>query len=209
MLNLFSGLLFAGGIGEECKASITSIPCSIKGWDFGVTALYLKPSYGSDFYLTNHTNTLSHTTLNNFEPAWSWGFMAEVSYHYHNGNDINVNWYHHSRVEDSYVYNGAAPNIQSIASELKHLWDAVNVELGQKVLVGERSETRFHGGLQYAHINSNVHLHQVGTIATDAILMKYNGAGPRVGVDYIYVLNQYLSMYAKGAASILYLPFRT
>jgi len=44
-LTLISNLVLAGSMGPTCNAEDVTVPCANTGWDFGVQALYLHPSY--------------------------------------------------------------------------------------------------------------------------------------------------------------------
>ena len=76
------------------------------------------------------------------------------------------------------------------------------MEFGQHVDFGDREKIRFHGGVQYARINSQVH---VGTSLVSVLSedLTYNGFGPRAGMDMAYHWGNGFAMYANSALSLL------
>jgi len=200
VLALGSSAVFAGTMGPVCTPGNVTVPCEKTAWGFGAQALYLEPTTGAvnDFFVYNPNSSYRSKSNQN----WSWGFKLEGSYHFHTGNDLNVNWYHLTNSSDShhsgYRYNS------------RPKWDAVNVELGQHVDFSEWKTIRFHGGVEYARIGYernhrytdyyydgdylNGNIRQTGT---------YNGFGPRFGADMSYNLGNGLAVYANGATALL------
>lgn len=164
-------------MGPVCMMGNVTVPCANTGWDVGVQALYLKPSYSDELAwagvnsstLTSQpggilTTLITDTQVEN-DPAWSWGFKLEAAYHFSTGNDLNLNWYHlvpkttNSIITTSFV-DPVAPNgsIDGSASSdllsIKPSWDAINLEFGQHVDFSQHKKIRFHGGVQFAQIKT-------------------------------------------------------
>ena len=178
VLALSSSTAFAGSMGPVCMAGSVTVPCANNGWDVGVQALYLKPSYNGSLswgganvntIITINSGVESEVTSNNpveNNSAWKWGFKLEASYHFRTGNDLNLNWYHlipktttiHSTSSATAIrINPAAPTVFAEAiqtTSTRPSWDAVNLEFGQQVDFGVRKKIRFHGGAEYAHIKT-------------------------------------------------------
>ncbi|MBA2656684.1 MAG: hypothetical protein H0U70_06815 [Tatlockia sp.] len=239
VLALSSSAVFAGTMGPICTPGNVTVPCERTAWDIGVQALYLQTlSTGNDDF-NRYNNDFSsgygyNNRRHNYEDNWSWGFKLEGSYHFHTGNDLNVNWYHldgkrHRRNNDDYAYAGFVTTPGYVAANtygnnhrnrFRSKWDAVNIELGQHVDFSEWKIIRFHGGAQFARIEdgarANRHLplsNFVGTsnVTTTAAAYnhligsesRFNGFGPRVGLDMTYSMGNGFGIYANGATALL------
>lgn len=221
VLALSSSAVFAGTMGPVCAPGPVTVPCENTAWDFGGRALYLRPA-GSDFtsytVVTSGNNTNINFNDSNFK--WGWGFEIEGSYHFSTGNDINVNWYHYEKTTDFNRFGLVVPDdiffdfsSVDLLSQVKPRWDAVNFEFGQRVNFGEHKVIRFHGGAQWANIRRNVNaaLRETPnprTLATPfpfglSSQTKFNGFGPRVGLDMAYHFGNGLAIYANGATALL------
>jgi hypothetical protein len=221
-----SSAVFAGSMGPVCTPGNVTVPCASTAWDFGVQALYLKPSFSGYGYAnethSNPVDKLDTTTTYNKQPYnWGWGFKLEGSYHFSTGNDLNLNWYHFdhstngtaSRYVAAFTLAGitAKEDVTSYHSS-NPKWDGVNLEFGQHAHFGEWKNIRFHGGVQFASIRTNYDndLSQVTTVgATPEFVAdidtstKFNGFGPRIGADYSYNWGNGFAMYANGASALL------
>jgi len=225
-----SSAVFAGTMGPVCAPGNVTVPCANTAWDFGAQALYLEPSLSGYAYdgVTISDNT---ATYNQRPKDWAWGFQIEGSYHFSTGNDLNLNWYHLNHTSNNTNAFVAAVDVESpfggadiiTAGDAitnfgtsKPTWDAVNLEFGQHAHFGEWKNIRFHGGVQYAHIELN----QSNVITDTPFIVlpqafgtpfvigatadsKYNGFGPRIGADYWYNWGNGFAMYANGASSLL------
>ena len=211
-----SSAVFAGSMGPVCAPGNVTVPCASTAWDFGVQALYLKPSLssygynGSEFSVP--VGTINTTERYNSNPYnWGWGFKLEGSYHFNTGNDLNLNWYHLDHKTNSSGLRVAGPlltdAVVGYAASSTPKWDAVNLEFGQLAHFGEMDNIRFHGGLQYAHIQGNISATGVDVTTLDVALYnsnrKYDAVGPRIGADYAYSWGNGLAMYANGASALL------
>lgn len=215
-----STVVDAGTLGPVCIPGSVTIPCNSSAWDFAAQALYLKPSFsGVGYYGSTTVNGVQ--TFQQINYNWGWGYKLEGSYHFSTGNDIDLNWYHYSRTSSTALPNDLVNRYSQIinnnvAASIQPKWDAVNLELGQLINVGDFERFRVHGGIQYARIVSlGTYTGEGATTVVDSVTtvdersfiinnsMTYNGFGPRVGADLYYYWNNAISMYGKTAVALL------
>lgn len=209
------GAAQAGGYTPPaCTGVNVTVPCEEQAWDVGIQALYVQPISGSNqYWAPEFNNNLTDWRWLDSDPKWTWGFRLEGSYHFGTGNDINVNWTHFSKKTDrNKVYDLAilAPGLTfNFDFWNDNKFDAVNVEFGQHVDFGENKNIRFHGGVQYARVDYTNHW--AGSVpqipGNDVVNVqdasKFNGFGPRAGVDMSYDFGNGFSILGSTAGSIL------
>jgi len=208
-------------MGPVCAPGAVTVPCENSAWDFGAYALYLHHTGNTYAGLTTTggTSLASVDRFNDFNFRWGWGFKIEGSYHFSTGNDVNVNWYHWEKSrdfnQDSFELGLGVdilplPSLIDIEASIKPQWDAVNFEFGQRVNFGEHKVIRFHGGAQWARIQRrfNVDIADATILPVDFLFgvdsqERFNGFGPRVGLDMSYNFGNGFAIYADGAAALL------
>lgn len=229
VLALGSSAVFAGTMGPVCAPGNVTVPCERSAWDFGAQALYLQPSYAGYNYVGMVDDAVPVAQSYGPNLNWAWGFMIEGSYHFSTGNDMNINWYHWNNTSNATLPNnlevGGAHLSTGNSATFKPRWDAANFEFGQHVDFGEAKFVRFHGGVQYARLNTVATLNTVGGIQynldttvvphTHTVAagpgslqetLTYNGFGPRFGADMFYGFGNGLNMYGKLAGALLVGP---
>jgi len=204
VLALGSSAVFAGTMGPVCAPGAVTVPCEKQAWDFGVQALYLKPSYNlTHSYVGTVTNGTA-TTYVDADPKWGWGFKLEGSYHFNTGNDVNVNWYHMNKTSNhAFVGSPLVGTAGTYAYQVKPSWDAVNFEFGQHVDFGDYKNIRFHGGAQYVHLEHEARTVQAGVVGYSAYESTFSGFGPRIGADMSYDFGGGFAVYGNSATSLL------
>ncbi|MBA2711220.1 MAG: hypothetical protein H0U57_11585 [Tatlockia sp.] len=132
--------------------------------------------YGTGFNSGFNNRFDGYDHHRNFDDNWRWGFKLEGSYHFLTGNDLNVNWYHldgkrrnHGDDDNNFnhfhpesgIYTGYAVPVDNgygydnnNYNRFRSRWDAINIELGQHVDFSPWKIIRFHGGAQFARIES-------------------------------------------------------
>lgn len=200
-----SSVSFSGTMGALCQPGNVTVPCPSTAWDFGIQALYLKPSYSANTAFVGFILNGNRQIRNEFKSDWNWGFKLEGSYHFNTGNDVNINWYHYSeKTTQSFIlYSQTYRTNIAYTTSAKPKWDAVNFEFGQHVDFGEFKDIRFHGGFQYLQLTHDIdNLYgPTGTVYQNQL--EFKGFGPRVGMDMTYNFNNSFSIYANGATALL------
>lgn len=205
VIALGSSVAFAGTMGPICAPGNVSVPCDSLAYDIGFQALYLKPSYSGSLRTIG-----AHSSGNrvNLDLDDAWGFRVEGSYHFNTGNDININWTTFSkgnkfnRVIDLSDFTGDDLDIDAVI-DWKPSYNAVNFELGQYVDFGEMKNIRFHGGAQYAGIKSKLSITDRVTQVSTSYDVKFDGFGPRAGMDMSYDFGNGFEVYGNTAGALL------
>jgi hypothetical protein len=196
-LLLGSSTLFAGAMGAACLPGSVNLPCESTAWDFGIQALYLQKI--NQEYLQSRLVGVN-TYYDDLDHDWGWGYKLEGSFHFNTGNDIDLNWYHF-RKTSSQVLASTAPVVPFTYS-VKPQWDAINLELGQRVNFSEQTNIRFHGGAAYLRFieNKSIYNNPVGQTRSNST--EFDGIGPRAGMDLSYDLGNGFGVYADGAGAL-------
>lgn len=213
--------MYAPPAAAGCTGSSVTVPCEKQGWSFAADALYVQTNnVGQVSSTTTTSGTAVTTAYQNLQPNWVWGFRFAAGYDFGTGNDLNVNWTHFVKqssqttagagVDGMYTVNALQGDntADSIATDIDNTFNAVNFEFGQTVNFGEHVDTRFHAGLQYAQIKntldqsawnaSNVAIYNENTMES-----KFDGIGPRLGMDSSYSFGNGLSIFGNVAGSLL------
>lgn len=190
-----------------------SLPCNSTYWDFGLSALYLKPVgqllNAPIFIINNYTN-------NNLKSDWDWGYALDGSYHFNTGNDLNLSWMHfEGKFSNLSTRTDTDVNNQSLTLELQQGFktnlDALHFELGQQVNLGKQTNLRFHAGAVYTNAKIKRNQYSFGEgpaafradVTNESMISKYQGAGPRLGTDLSHELGGGFSVFAQGAMALL------
>ena len=213
VLAMSGHVVFAGDMGSVCNQVNATTSCEGTSWDFGARALYLDPSYSGGYYRYAAVDNAAGE-YENFNQNMSWGFYIEGSYHYNTDSDVSLNLYHIDQskrgvFEGNFDFFGGLEAGLGITS-INPQWNAVNLEFGQYVNLGENKHVRFHGGLQYARISISENLSGVNAEdVNDGLAFQfdtksiYNGFGARVGADMTYDIGHNVSLYSNLATAVL------
>lgn len=201
---LSSNVLFAGSMGPICTPGSVTVPCERTAWDVGVSALYLQTIYDANWGYHSYNNLAENRYYYmDWDNDWEWGFKLEASYHFNTGNDLNVNWYHLDTDGTNYfAANSITPILPGLIYHMGNKWDAVNIELGQLTDFSPNKKMRFHGGVQFARISSEINGYTTSTFRFGQH-SRFNGVGPRAGLDMNFNFDNNFGIYAKGATSVL------
>lgn len=204
-----------------------TVPNQQGGFSFGADALYMKPSATNTNYFVNFGTPALTTTTTSFsgsnqsaDPNWNWGFDAFLGYRIPGtGNDVTLTWTHlcQKTTSDSSVQPGVtipgvtvfgiplpATTLNPIAATASSTfkYDAVDLDLGQKVNFGDQFLFKMFAGVRFARIEQDLDS-TYGTVlpaaffptTTTAALnldqtSKFSGAGPRIGFSGRYCFGQ-------------------
>lgn len=190
----------AGTMGPVCQPTHSTIPCTTHAWDIGIDAVALRLFSNNSPFSTQSLGRDSsgvrivRTVDNDLE----WGFKLQGAYHFNTGNDLNLNWLHWN---DGNKLRSGGSTTSDISGN--NSFDVVNAELGQIVNYGLGKNIRFHGGLQYATMESNLTQTNLDPIRQRQRKLDFQGVGPRLGADMGYELGRGFSVYANGATALL------
>lgn len=206
------------------------LACERSSFDLGLTALYLK-AY-SDLFPSNSlstSNSSDNFSIGSINQSgrglWDWGGIIDGRYHFSDRSDVNLNWMYYSvsyRGTDfsSNTFNSADGfnnndnnGIEVTSGRIK--LNSVNAELAQSFDPSPRGIVRLFAGAQYLNIKNrsrNATFFAEDSNSGETITNsksstytddKYEGAGPRAGLDAKYILKGNLSVFASSAATIL------
>lgn len=218
LLILNSSLSFAGTMGPVCTPENVTVPCASTYWDFGIQALYLKPTYSGNQYWYNFSGYQTDGENNYFNKKkadWDWAFRLEGAYHFGTGSDLAINWTHfdHGSTTPGITYISliSGKTLGFVYDTTKLHWDAVNAEIGQHADFGVFKNIRYHAGVHYAYLKRNDYAPLSifdPTLATTIISAnrtseRFSGAGPRAGIDLAYSLTDSFAIYGKFAGALV------
>lgn len=182
-------------------------------WQFGGNALYLKPEnfndLGSDIPRDITFNLLTYL---------DWGFNLYGRHLLPGGRFSRLVWLHFKDAKDETLIEprqivGNDPNLNGQGGTVPYAYnsqfDIVEYEYGQLLNLTEHIHMRVHGGLEYvraavgyrfsAEVTSNNTLHQQNENAQ----LKFNGVGPRIGLDLAYDVFQGWTLGVETSLAIL------
>lgn len=209
---LYHSALFAGTMGAACVTSNIANPCVENAWRFSAKALYLQTTYDTDHSDNGTYTNGQHSILVDRPTPWAWGFYVDGAYHFGTANDATIEWYHYNqKTTQTFLADGWVPGHPNtpatIIGSFNPEWDAVNMMLGQSLVLTDRTQLRLSGGAQYVRLKgSDLYLSGVvgGPIDTQSSgSVSYNGFGARIGLDLWFNLGSGFKIYDKAAASIL------
>ena len=160
---------------STCNPFTVTVPNQQGGFTVGVDALYLRPSAPNTSYgATLGTFSVGPTpaalitvnapvTINSVDPTYHWGFDVTAAYRFPcTGNDVSLSWTHlgQGQFTDSdskpifttSPLPGAATLTANASSSQTFKLDAVDLDVGQKLNIGDYFLLRMFAGLRYAYL---------------------------------------------------------
>ncbi|WP_058519454.1 Lpg1974 family pore-forming outer membrane protein [Legionella tucsonensis] len=202
-----------GPVKPLCSPDNVTVSGHCNAWDLGISALYLQPNTNSA--LLNPILNAGNDKFHSVDSSWDWGFLLEGSYHFNTGNDLNLNWLHfdNDNFDELAVFfaDAAIPitNITNLKFDT-HL-DVVNLEFAQTSHFGKKTNIRFYGGGQYVYAKikrgefgyQQLPSDPANLVQRSITHTRFQGAGPRVGVDMSHDLNHGFAVFAQSAMALL------
>jgi hypothetical protein len=214
----------------ECVGENVTVPCEQRGWHVGAQYMYVQPT-GDQLYsdLNSQSRWASGFRL---EAGYHFGTGNDITanwVYFSKASRRNVVPFNNPLLANNRFIGGTpasfaqlyGPGPFVVAERVKSTFNAVNLEFGQMAYWGERVSTRFYVGLQYASIKRDrTHLDFAidGFVPQQGIFserrafnsasvdfeQKFDGIGPRVGLDTYYTFgDSNLSLVGKAAAAVL------
>lgn len=218
-----SSATFAGGmVADETTGNVT-VPCQRSAFQLGLYGMYFIPGYSDQlsYIFSNSTVSNNSTRSNNINihvnEHWNWSGMIEGGYHFNCGNDIMVSWFHAQNSDNqNFISSNLSLSPLNIfdnfqyrnSSSSKLTFNRFDAEMGQQVYFGEVKDIRFHGGFEYVQLEFASNTNGTGVINASFTqtlnkAVKFNGFGPRIGMDLAYYMLNGLSVYGKGSIAAL------
>ena len=210
--------------------SLVTIPNLQPGVEFSFAALALKPAASNLNYVIFNKGLPIQSpswTEKELQPDYDFAYEVGGRYIFPGGSDVSLTWTHlNSSSTDSTV----APNnnfflgpdyeigpdsipIRNASGKVQFKYDVINLDAGQFVDFGRHVEMRFFGGLSDANLREYVKAIYSGSIplgiyagpfrTEQDVTAKFNGIGPRVGLDASYDTDYGVRFLGEAAVSAL------
>jgi len=192
--------------------------------DFGFRGLALKPHVSNLHYAAEAFPLPApspHWNIYDIRPHYHFGFDITFNAFFHKLNtNLYANW-EHFRGSDCAAISAATENMvgpffeigpdalpyANASGRVAFKFNEFNISYGQNVNFGNRLHTNFFAGVSFAHIEeclSATYSNEDGTIArTITTPISFAGAGPQVGVDFMYDIVCGLQFAGRATGSLL------
>ncbi len=191
------------------------VPNLQHGVNFTLEGLYLQPSNSDLTYSSSTTSSGSADTANSnsVQPSYALGFGVGLGYVFpQSGNDIQAHWQHfnQSTTNTTNETDSSDEGVSAISasSDTTFKFDTIDLDVGQYLSIGTRLQTRLFAGLRYVNLQNNTtntYTDPVNAIKSfsEVIDSKFQGAGPRIGVDTSYHVKDCFGVVAHLATALL------
>lgn len=222
---------------DTCNPFCVTVPNQQGGFTIGADALYLRPTAPNTSYnltvgqisalVTPASLALSvPLTINNIDPSYHWGYDITAAYRIPcTGNDVSATWTHLGETSDtatSPTFHGLVGDDERIdidgTSTVRFKLDSVDLDVGQKVNVGDYFLLRMFAGVRFADLQQKKDSTFVATntdvppepgepthVTTVNLFQdsEFKGVGPQVGLDGRYCLGYGFGIDANLTGSLL------
>ncbi len=231
---------YADVLKNNASPFAVKVPNIRSGFEINVEGLFLKPSnsdldYGAVSILNSSTND-SQNNLLTVKPGTDFGWGVGIGYIFpDSGNDVRLNWtefnhtdtdmtvphYYNPDDDDSFdnylitpfqTFRFFSGDVVSATGQAKFKLNAVDLDAGQYIDVGNRLQLRPFAGLRFARLESNLKGHYVNNenelhidenYEDDALNSRFSGMGPLFGADATYNMGGGVSVVGHVATALL------
>lgn len=187
-----------------------TVPNQQGGFTVGADLLWLRPHTPDLTYSTASTSvttglvTTNTTTLSILNPSYHWAFDLMAAYRIPcTGNDITALWTHLSNKSDSasesHHFSSTDPldpRIDATDFSSTFKYDAVDLDLGQRVNFGDYFNFRMFAGLRGADVKQTFSKTLTATITISPLTgfatldqsSEFKGIGPQMGIEGRYCI---------------------
>jgi len=190
-----------------------TVPNLAPGVEIILEGLYLQPTISGNDTTFATLGTPNSTGGTNFQtesvsPQYNFGFRVGLGYIFPNsGNDVQLNWTHFNHNTTDTAQGLAGGVNVAFSGNLQSKYDAIDLDVGQYMSIGTRFQTRLFAGVRAAQLQANQTNTQqiVGSpVAFNQIDNdKFEGIGPRLGIDAKYNVFDCFGVVAHMASSLL------
>jgi len=223
--------LSAPVLADTCSPFDVTVPNQQGGFTFGADALLMRGTSPDLGYITTFgpattagAFTSSSGTISDVDTTYQWGFDAMVGYRIPGtGNDLTLSWTHLGNFDDSdstsvpfsgVVDETAVTGSTNASGDVEYDYDAVDLDLGQRVNFGDYFQFRMFAGARWADVKQDLDTSSGVTINTPAVASgtvaaftdndsEFKGIGPQIGFDGRFCLGYGFGIDANLTASLL------
>lgn len=200
-----------------------TVPNQQGGFTVGADILWLRPNIPTLTYSAINTTTTPNTTTTNLfiiNPSYHWAFDLMAAYRIPcTGNDITALWTHLSNTSDSgseshpsFVLNQANQALATVTTDATAAfkYDAVDLDLGQRVNFGDYFLFRMFTGVRGADVKTSIKIVESATAPGFNLPTtvpnqnsEFKGIGPQAGLEGRYCLGYGFGIDAGSTLSAL------
>lgn len=215
-----------------CTSLGVSVPCDATAYGAGFELFFVNATVNDQLYAYNEVFADNNQFFDDLDSDYDIGFELNASFRFGTGKDLTARWEHidtsvtqtrttlsngfgqtvsltgfditNSSFFDNndFVIAGGTP----LSAKFKYDFDAVDLEMGQHIDLGDNMDLRVHAGLQYLHIDFTKSLDEITCVERETYIemeTDTDAIGGRVGVDAAYFLGKGFHLVGHASFSLL------
>lgn len=189
------------------------VPNLQKGVNLTLEGLYLQPSNSDLAYSITPSAGNNTYSTSSVQPDYNFGFGVGLGYVFpESGNDVQAHWQHYNQSTTDTSSNSFSTvdygTLGNGSSDTTFKFDTIDLDVGQYLSIGTRLQTRLFAGLRYVNLQNNTtntvaDVNNGNVVLSSVIDSKFQGAGPRIGIDTSYHVKDCFGVVAHLATSLL------